>query len=49
MEVRDVLMQIPIEKYIGQYAEDMVFRDGEYWMTSLFNPPGRRRSTRGLL
>lgn len=44
MEVRDVLMQIPIEKYIGQYAEDMVFRDGEYWMTSLFNPSERTPS-----
>lgn len=44
MEVSDILLRVPIEKYIGQYAEDMVFRDGEYWMTSLFNPSERTPS-----
>ena len=44
MEVRDILLQVPIEKYIAQYADDMVFRDGEYWLTSLFNPSERTPS-----
>ena len=32
MEVRDILLQVPIEKYIAQYADDMAFRDGAHWL-----------------